>query len=100
MVPSSSSEEPALDDSASLSASRISRGLALRAPGDRCDPQGCSGHSGLASLGQEERDQPVHGQIPYPSLPASAGLLSSAELSFPSLLRFIFVSSVICKEPL
>lgn len=43
---------------------------------------------------------PIHGQIPYPSLPASAGPLSSAELSFPSLLRFILVSSVICKEPL
>lgn len=68
-----------------------------------CEPQeitGCSGDSSLTSLGQEEQDEPIHRQIPYPSLPASAGPLSSAELSFPSLLRFIFVSSVICNEPL
>lgn len=61
---------------------------------------GCSGHSSLTPLGQEEQGEPIQAQIPYPSLPASAGPLSSAELSFPSLLRFILVSSVICKEPL
>lgn len=68
-----------------------------------CKPQevtGGSGGSSLASLGREEQGEPVHGHSPYPSLPASAGPLSSAQLSFPSLLRFIFVSSVICKEPL
>lgn len=44
--------------------------------------------------------KPGHAQSPYPSPPASAGPLSSAALSFPSLQRFIFVSSVICNEPL
>lgn len=42
---SSSSEDPALDDSASLSASRISRGLALRAPSSIT---GCPGPSTLS----------------------------------------------------
>lgn len=68
-----------------------------------CEPQEIRAALGTAASphwDRRSRMSPIHGQIPYPSLPASAGPLSSAELSFPSLLRFILVSSVICKEPL
>lgn len=71
----------------------------------RCEPQGASqGCPGASTLlphsgKRRRRMKPSHACSPYPSLPASAGQLSSAVLSFPSLQRFIFVSSVICNEP-
>lgn len=69
-----------------------------------CEPRERHGESEgqqpLTWLRQEEEDETSRAQPPYLSAPASAGLFSSAVLSFPSLQRFIFVSSVICNEPL